>query len=64
MKRSDSFAVILGLLAVLALSEGLSSVQVISGALLFASVWLLLAEKHAHPHWPDLHHRHSHQAED
>ena len=91
-------------LAVLALGEGLSAVQAVSGALLLASVWLMLAEKHAHshehaemehthqhghgdmhhdhhdgaqekahahfhkhpaaahehPHWPDLHHRHTH----
>ncbi|MDT8286084.1 MAG: EamA family transporter [Elusimicrobiales bacterium] len=60
------------LLAVLALREGLSAAQIVSGALLFASVWLMLAEKHAHAHihaamdhahshtHDDLHHGHSH----
>ncbi|MDO8806374.1 MAG: DMT family transporter [Elusimicrobiota bacterium] len=92
------------LLSVLALRETLSGVQAVSGALLFAAVWLMLAEKHGHlhshseaehthqhghgdlhhdhhggaeekphthfhrheenahdhPHWPDLHHRHTH----
>ncbi len=51
------------LLAVLALHEGLSAVQLVSGALLFVSVWLMLAEKHAHSHVhePAEHtHEHSH----
>lgn len=38
------------ILAVLALGESLSAVQIVSGALLFASVWLMLAEKHGHLH--------------
>lgn len=37
-------------LAVLALGESLSAAQAGSGALLFAAVWLMLAEKHAHAH--------------
>lgn len=53
------------LLAVLALNETLSSVQVISGALLFASVWLMLAEKHAHTHeHQETEHTHEHTHSD
>lgn len=49
------------LLAVLALDESLSAAQVISGALLFASVWLMLAEKHAHAHeHQEMEHTHQH----
>lgn len=36
------------MLAVLALRESLSGAQLVSGALLFVSVWLKLAKKHAH----------------
>lgn len=49
------------LLSVLALRESLSGVQAFSGALLFASVWLMLAEKHSHPHeHPEAEHIHQH----
>ena len=48
-------------LAVLALGEGLSAVQAVSGALLLASVWLMLAEKHAHSHeHAEMEHTHQH----
>lgn len=53
------------LLAVLALNETLSSVQLISGTLLFASVWLMLAEKHAHAHeHQETEHTHEHTHSD
>lgn len=92
-------------LSVMLLGETLSAAQALSGALLFSSVWLMMAEKHAHSHehqplshshrhghddlhhdhhtggapaphvhphthekavhdhshWPDLHHRHTHE---
>jgi drug/metabolite transporter (DMT)-like permease len=49
------------LLAVLALRESLSAAQAVSGALLFGSVWLMLAEKHAHAHeHHELEHTHQH----
>lgn len=59
-------------LSVLLLGEGLSAVQIVSGALLFGSVLLMMSEKHAHAHLhaamdhshshthDDLHHGHSH----
>lgn len=49
------------LLSVLALHEGLSAVQLVSGAMLLASVWLMLAEKHAHAHeHHEMEHTHQH----
>lgn len=49
------------LLAVLALRESLSAAQIISGALLLVSVWLLLAEKHSHRHnHTEAEHTHKH----
>ncbi|MEI7482824.1 MAG: EamA family transporter [Elusimicrobiota bacterium] len=48
-------------LAILALGEGLSTVQMISGMLLFASVLLMLSEKHSHQHeHPETEHTHQH----
>ncbi|PKM96679.1 MAG: EamA family transporter [Elusimicrobia bacterium HGW-Elusimicrobia-3] len=57
-----SLAPIFGvLLSVLALHEGLSAVQLVSGAMLLASVWLMLAEKHAHAHeHHEMEHTHQH----
>lgn len=64
------------LLAIIALGESLSTVQVISGALLFTSVWIMLAEKHSHLHehsetehthqhsHGDLHHNHHESSQD
>lgn len=53
------------LLAVLALSESLSGAQILSGALLFISVWLMLAEKHAHAHeHQEAEHTHQHDHAD
>ncbi|HAU88962.1 MAG TPA: EamA family transporter [Elusimicrobia bacterium] len=57
-----SLAPIFGvILSVLALHEGLSAVQLVSGAMLLASVWLMLAEKHAHAHeHHEMEHTHEH----
>ncbi len=53
------------LLSVLALHEGLSAVQLAAGALLFAAVGLMLAEKHSHPHeHPETEHTHRHTHDD
>jgi len=48
-------------LAVLALGEGLSTVQIVSGMLLFTSVLLMLSEKHSHQHeHSETEHTHQH----
>ena len=52
-------------LSVLALGETLSPAQAVSGALLFISVWLMLAEKHSHQHeHVETEHTHQHSHED
>lgn len=49
------------LLAVLALGENLSAMQIASGTLFFASVFLMLAEKHSHSHQhTETEHTHQH----
>lgn len=49
------------LLSVLLLGEGLSTVQIVSGVMLFASVLLMLSEKHAHRHAHEaVEHTHQH----
>jgi drug/metabolite transporter (DMT)-like permease len=53
------------LLSVLLLGESLSALQLVSGALLFGSVLLMLSEKHAHRHRHEaLEHTHEHSHED
>lgn len=52
-------------LSVMLLGEGLSAVQLISGALLFGSVLLMMSEKHAHTHaHAGMEHSHSHTHDD
>lgn len=53
------------LLSVLWLGEGLTAVQIVSGALLFGSVLLMLSEKHGHRHKHEaLEHTHQHVHDD
>lgn len=53
------------MLAVLMLGEGLSVLQIASGALLFGAVGLMLYEKHSHRHvHAEMEHAHSHSHDD
>jgi len=53
------------LLSVLSLGESLSTVQMVSGTLLFASVWIMLAERHRHHHaHSEMEHAHQHSHDD